>query len=212
VAAVAIDAPLVRALLREQHPDLASLSISELGGGWDNRLFRLGAVLLARMPCRAVSAPLVEHEQRWLPEIAPRLPVPIPVPVRAGRPGCGFPWPWSVVPWFEGRDLLAAPLHDAERAAVDLWRFLQALHRPAPDEAPSNRWRGVPLAAREAQLHSHLAQLRSTVDCSAVLGLWEQVCAEPVGAGVRCGSTATSIPATCCSTAAVWRRSSISAT
>src|SRR3954447_9046210 len=89
------DAALVRALLLEQHPDLAHLPLSEIGEGWDNTLFRLGEVLAVRLPRRAASAPLIEQEQRWLPDLAARLPLPVPVPLRSGRPGLGFPWSWS---------------------------------------------------------------------------------------------------------------------
>jgi len=40
-AEVPIDLSLVRALIQQQHPDLAHLTLSEIGEGWDNRLFRL---------------------------------------------------------------------------------------------------------------------------------------------------------------------------
>ena len=105
-AEVAIDPPLVVTLLQEQHGDLAHLSLIEAGEGWDNKLFRLGDDLTVRMPRRAASAALIEHEQRWLPELSQRLPLPVPVPVRVGRAGCGFPWAWSVVPWFRGHTAL----------------------------------------------------------------------------------------------------------
>src|SRR5215813_4973080 len=99
---VAMDEALVRALLLEQHPDLAGLCITNASAGWDNHLFRLGDRLAVRLPRRALAADLILHEQRWLPRLGPRLPLPVPVPVRMGRPGCGYPWSWSVVPWFVG--------------------------------------------------------------------------------------------------------------
>jgi aminoglycoside phosphotransferase (APT) family kinase protein len=101
-AEVPIDIALVRALLEEQHPDLAALPIVEASEGWDNRTFRLGEELAIRLPRRAASAPLIEHEQRWLPILAPHLPLPIPNPLRIGRAGCGFPWSWSVTRWLPG--------------------------------------------------------------------------------------------------------------
>jgi aminoglycoside phosphotransferase (APT) family kinase protein len=173
VADAAIDVALVRALLREQHPDLADLELREVRGGWDNRLFRVGDGLLARLPCREVSAPLVAHELRWLPELAPRLPLPIPVPVRAGRPGCGYPWSWTIVPWLAGDCLLTNQPPDLPQAARDVARFLRALHEPAPVGAPANPWRGVPLAGRTSLLHTSLDRLDWTVDRAAVLGLWQ---------------------------------------
>src|SRR5678815_2309167 len=136
IAEVTIDTSVVRALLQEQHADLAHLSLVEVGEGWDNKLFRLGEDLVVRVPRRAASAALIEHEQRWLPRLSPRLPLPVPVPLRVGRPGCGFPWSWSVVPWLPGQSALLAPLQDVATGAVALGRFLRALHQPAPGDAP----------------------------------------------------------------------------
>ena len=174
MADVAIDAALVSALLHQQHPDLAHLPLDEVGGGWDNRLFRLGDDLLVRLPRRGLSAPLVAHEQGWLPQLAPRLPLPIPVPVRTGRPGCGYPWAWSVVPWLAGETLLRTVPADPSQIARDLAAFLRALHQPAPADAPANPWRGVPLAARTPKLHACLERVGGSVDRIAVLASWQE--------------------------------------
>ena len=139
---------LVRALLEEQHPDLAGRPLRLVANGWDNVLFRLGDDLVARLPRRELAVPLVEHEQRWLPELAPRLPLPIPAPVRVGRPGAGYPWPWSICPWIEGESALVSPPTDLGATAVALGRFLAAVHVPAPAAAPANPFRGIPLAGR----------------------------------------------------------------
>ena len=174
-AEVTIDPSLVRALLQEQHADLAHLPLNDFGEGWDNRLFRLGDELLVRIPRRSASAALIEHEQRWLPRLSESLPLPIPAPLRAGRPGCGFPWSWSIVPWFPGQSALLAPGKDSATAAVALGQFLRALHRPAPADAPHNQWRGVPLPSRSNTLREHLQQVDGLVDSVAVLALWERV-------------------------------------
>jgi aminoglycoside phosphotransferase (APT) family kinase protein len=79
-AEATIDSNLVRALLEEQHPDLAGLPLFDAGEGWDNRTIRLGEDLAVRLPRRAASAPLIEQEQRWLPILAPHLPLPVPKP------------------------------------------------------------------------------------------------------------------------------------
>jgi aminoglycoside phosphotransferase (APT) family kinase protein len=178
-ADVIIDVALVRALLEEQHADLAHLDLADAGEGWDNRLFRLGNDAVVRLPRRAVAAALIENEHRWLPQLSAALPLPIPVPVRAGRPGCGFLWPWSVVPWFEGRTALAAPPRDAATTAVVLGGFVRALHCPAPASAPLNRWRGVPLASRTHLLDDHLEQAGLLVDRRAAIRLWNRALAAP---------------------------------
>jgi aminoglycoside phosphotransferase (APT) family kinase protein len=64
-------------------------------------------------------------------------------------PSARFPWPWSVVPWFEGDTAaLAPPL--PPREARTLGAFLAALHVPAPEDVAPNPARGGPLAWREA--------------------------------------------------------------
>jgi aminoglycoside phosphotransferase (APT) family kinase protein len=165
----------VTALLHEQHADLAQLALRDAVEGWDNTSFRLGDSLAVRLPRRVVSATLIEHEQRWLPQLSQQLPLPIPSPVRIGRPGCGFPWAWSVVPWFPGESALAARPSDVASLATALGQFLQALHRPAPSDAPANPWRGIDLRERTELLRSHLDRLEGEVDRAAIVELWERV-------------------------------------
>jgi aminoglycoside phosphotransferase (APT) family kinase protein len=174
-AEVDIDEGLVRALLEEQHPDLAGLALRPLANGWDNVLLRLGDDLVVRLPRRELAVPLVEHEQRWLPELAPRLPLPIPAPVRVGRPSTRFPWPWSVVPWMPGRSALEAPIDDLAAAAEELGGFLRALHRPAPADAPPNPVRGIPLAERDDRTLASIDALAGEIDAAAIHRLWARL-------------------------------------
>ena len=181
-AEVTIDVHLVRALLREQHADLANLTLVDAGEGWDNRLFRLGDSLAVRLPRRAASVVLIEQEQRWLPELGARLPLPIPMPIRIGRPGCGYPWGWSVVPWLPGKSALLAP-PDPALMAVDLGRFLNRLHQPAPDNAPVNPWRGTPLRTRDHAFGKHLQQVGTLVEQRAARALWDRALSTPPWGG-----------------------------
>jgi aminoglycoside phosphotransferase (APT) family kinase protein len=165
---------LVRELLSDQHPDLANLAIRQAGAGWDNAIFRLGADLAVRLPRREAAASLIEHEQRWLPQLQPLLPVAVPAPLRVGRPGCGFGWSWSVVPWLAGETALVSPGSDARALGAALGAFLRALHQPAPADAPFNPFRAIPLAERTPRLREHLQQLDGLVDTRAVLGAWDE--------------------------------------
>lgn len=65
------DEDLVRALLRDQHPDLAERELTAVQGGWDNRMWRLGDDLAVRMPRTERAPSLLRSEQRWLPLLAP---------------------------------------------------------------------------------------------------------------------------------------------
>ena len=188
-AEVEVTADLVRRLLAAQHPDLAGLPVEPLANGWDNTLFRLGDALLARLPRRALGASILVNEQRWLPSLAPRLPLPVPLPVRTGVPGEGYPWPWSVVPFLPGTPASDGPPFEPRRAAADLGGFFGALHVPAPPDAPANPYRGVPLERRAASFEQNLAALdvagldvaglggRAGQD--AVLAAWETALAVP---------------------------------
>ena len=177
-AEVTVDNRLVQTLLTEQHPDLANLPLTQVGEGWDNVLFRLGEDLAVRLPRRAASAPMIEHEQRWLPELARRLPLPVPTPVRRGRPGAGFPWSWSVVRWLPGVTAVAE-LRNPQTVAASLGRFLRALHQPAPEDAPRSPFRSIPLDARTSRLHEHLDQLRDVINRERVLALWDRLVVTP---------------------------------
>ena len=155
-----IDEALVGQLLDRQFPDLASLPRRVVANGWDNAMVRLGDDLVVRLPRRRVAAELIEHEQRCLPPLAAALPLPTPVPVRTGTPEDElFPWAWSVLPWMEGTVASAVDATTIDGAAETLAGFLTALHRPAPDDAPSNPVRGVPLATARERVAARLVSI-----------------------------------------------------
>lgn len=175
----AIDEPLVRELLRAQHPDLAGLPLELLDSGFDNVMYRLGGELLVRLPRRAIAVPLLHHEQTWLPEMARWLPIAVPAPVRIGVPSERFPRPWSVLPWLPGRP---ADLEPPEAAEAARWAgFLRALHRPAPPDAPENAFRGCPLRDRQPAIEQRLAHLREATDSvpPSIDALWADALEAP---------------------------------
>ena len=183
-AEVEVSADLVRRLLADQHPDLARRPVEFLANGWDNELYRVGDGLVARLPRRALGAQIIKNEQRWLPELAPRLPLPIPYPERIGVPGCGYPYPWSVVPYLPGVPAARAGSVDPAAAAAAVGGFLGALHVPAPADAPANPVRGVPLAERAGSFAANLALIGGQAGWDhagrdAVLRGWEAALAAP---------------------------------
>ena len=184
-ADVHIDHGLVRALLRAQHPELAGLELEFADDGWDNVIYRLGAELAVRLPRRAVAHALLLNEMRWLPFLAPRLPLPVPVPRHRGKPGEGYPYHWAVVPWFDGASAARCrTAGERDGYAGQLAAFFRALHVPAPADAPRNPVRGVPLRDRDEAMRARLetVALRSAARCWRI---WEQGLAEPDHAGPR---------------------------
>ncbi|MFD7666088.1 aminoglycoside phosphotransferase family protein [Streptomyces sp. NPDC059788] len=139
---IEITAGLVHDLLREQHPDLAGLAIREVAGGWGNQMWRLGDDLAVRMPRTEGAPDLLRNECRWLPVLAPRLPLPVPGPVRIGEPSARFPKPWTVMTWVPGEPLDHTSISRGDHAAGTLAGFLKALHVEAPEDAPVSGDRG----------------------------------------------------------------------
>jgi len=177
-----IDAELARALLRAQHPDLAHLPVTALAAGWDNAMYALGDALAMRLPRRELAAALIAHEQRWLPQLARALPLRTPVPVRTGVAACGFPWPWSIVEWLPGESADVSSPHADQ--AKPLAQFLQALHAPAPPDAPRNPYRSTPLASRAAAVEARIARLERTTSAidPTVKRLWSEALEAPIDA------------------------------
>lgn len=156
-AEVEITLDLVRDLLEQQHPDLAVLPLVFSDSGWDNMTFRLGDDLAVRLPRRVMADQFLCNEQAWLPTLAPHLPVPVSAMVRSGIPAANYPFHWSIVTWLPGKPADLEPLA-ADQAPL-LVAFLQALHRPAPEAAPKNQHRGVPLSCRSPATDERLARL-----------------------------------------------------
>jgi aminoglycoside phosphotransferase (APT) family kinase protein len=140
---IEITADLVRDLLQQQHPDLAGLGIREVAGGWGNQMWRLGDELSVRIQRMETSPDHQLKERRWLPLLAPRLPLPIPVPVRSGAPSERFPKLWTVMTWVPGLPLDHGSITRGEQAADSLAAFLRALHAAAPADAPADTGRGA---------------------------------------------------------------------
>ncbi|MEU4237078.1 aminoglycoside phosphotransferase family protein [Actinoplanes sp. NPDC026619] len=182
-----ITAELVRDLLREQHPDLADRPVRLGARGWDNQLWRLGDDLAVRLPWATGSADaLLRNEYAWLPGLAPRLPLPVPVPQRFGEPSERFPRPWLVTTWVPGEPADRAPVTHTAQSAVSLAAFLTALHRPAPDGAPTGRDRGGPLAGRaEGFARGVVAATEQGLisDPQAVRAVWHDAITAPPWAG-----------------------------
>lgn len=182
-AEIHIDEALIGRLVAAQAWELAGQSVQIVAHGFDNVVARIGETWMARLPRRAFAAPLVLHEQRWLPELARHLPLPIPVPVYAGTPTREFPWPWSVGRWLPGRSAAEERPSDPRLAARTLAAFVQALHQPAPAEAPANPARGVALAHCAAAVEQRVVELGSAIDGGCVVASWRALQATPPWSG-----------------------------
>ncbi|HEY2706693.1 MAG TPA: aminoglycoside phosphotransferase family protein [Caulobacteraceae bacterium] len=172
-----IDAALVSRLIASQFPHWADLPVTPVPSqGWDNRTFRLGETMSVRLPSARRYVASVEKEQRWLPRLAPHLPLPIPAPLAVGAPGEDYPFPWSVGGWLEGEAALTAPIADKGRFAADLADFLAALHRIDPDGPATGAhsfWRGGPLSTYDGETRRAIAVLGGQIDAASTTKVWD---------------------------------------
>ncbi|HEY5235989.1 MAG TPA: aminoglycoside phosphotransferase family protein [Rhabdochlamydiaceae bacterium] len=174
-----IDSSLVQRLVVQQFPKWAELSLKPVpSAGTDNALFRLGNEMVVRLPRIDWAVENVDKEFKWLPQLAPLLPVSIPVPLGKGAPTKEYPWPWSVYRWLEGSNPIVGHLPDPVLFIHDLVAFIQALHKVELQSGPTSN-RGVPLEKKDAETRKALLELEGMVDIPAITSLWEKALKVP---------------------------------
>lgn len=181
---VDIDASLVRRLLGAQFPQWADLPVTRVEfAGTSNAMYRLGEDMVVRLPRLEGAADDVAKEHRWLPRLAPPLPIAIPVPLGQGTPAEGYPWPWSVYRWLDGETpVIGRHLAEPDLLARQLADFIRALQRIDPTDGPA-AYRGEPLAMRDAATRDAMAQLGGIVDTGAATAVWDAALGAPTWPG-----------------------------
>ncbi|MFE7760396.1 aminoglycoside phosphotransferase family protein [Streptomyces sp. NPDC057438] len=122
----------VATLVAEQFPQWSGREIRLLAStGTVNAIFRIGNDLSARFPLRpadaAEASAILEREARASAELARISRFPAPEPVALGKPGAGYPMPWSVQTWLSGTVASDADASGSNAFAEDLAAFISAL-------------------------------------------------------------------------------------
>ncbi len=177
-----IDVSLVQKLIATQFPQWADLPIKPVEfSGWDNRTFHLGEHMTVRLPSDMAYASQVENEQYWLPKLAPFLPLQIPEPLAKGKPAEGYPLPWSVYQWLDGKTASIDRINNLSQFATALAEFLIALQHcdvtGGPMAGPQNFYRGGPLATYDAETRQAIATLGDRIDVDTVTAVWNEALA-----------------------------------
>jgi aminoglycoside phosphotransferase (APT) family kinase protein len=179
---------LARRLLAAQFPQWAKLPIRRVrSAGTVNAIFRLGDDLSLRMPRIFWGEHDAVKEHRWLPELAPHLPLEIPVPLALGMPGDSYPWHWTVNPWLEGESVTLDRIDDQEQLATDLARFVKALHGIDTNgqrlSGALASYRGEPLTLRDEATREAIHACRELLDVDVVTEVWESALGIPAWDG-----------------------------
>jgi aminoglycoside phosphotransferase (APT) family kinase protein len=173
-----IDAQLVRRLVLTQFPRWKDLPVTPVEvDGWDNRTYRLGDEMSVRLPTAQAYEPAVDKEHRWLPILAPDLPVEIPVPVAKGAPGEGYPYSWAVRRWLDGETAWPDRIGDLPRFAVSVAEFIRALQRidaaHGPHAGAHSFYRGAPPAHYDHETRRALSVLEGRIDTVSASEVWD---------------------------------------
>jgi len=179
-----VDPGVVRRLVATQFPQWAHLPVRPVAtDGWDNQTFHLGNRRSVRLPTAREYARAVDKEHRWLPVLAPRLPLPIPVPLAKGEPDEGYALQWSVYEWIDGEPADTGTIADRTGFADSLAGFLVALRHVDPTGGPEpglhNWFRGGPLQVYDSQTRQAVDVLEDRVPRDLVTAVWQSALRAP---------------------------------
>jgi aminoglycoside phosphotransferase (APT) family kinase protein len=173
-----IDAALVKRLVASQFPQWSGLPVTPVAtDGWDNRTYRLGDDMTVRLPTAQGYTPAIDKEDRWLPVLAPSLPVPIPVPLATGKPGEGYPFGWSVRGWLDGETASPDRIDDMASFAIAVAEFILAMERidatGGPAAGSHSFYRGAPPAHYDDETRQCLSVLAGRLDTDRAAEVWD---------------------------------------
>jgi aminoglycoside phosphotransferase (APT) family kinase protein len=175
---VAIDEALVGCLVDEQFPELADRSIASVEPwGTDNAIWRLGDDLVLRLPRIYWADGQADLEARWLPVVAPHLPVTVPEPLAVGEPGCGYPYRWAINRWVPGQGATLGSMNDPVAFAQDLAAVVRGLRQVPIDGAPDAHGRALPLEQYAGSTQAAIESARELIDADAARQVWQDALA-----------------------------------
>jgi aminoglycoside phosphotransferase (APT) family kinase protein len=174
-----IDIPIstVQRLVRDQFPAWAEFIITKQEvSGTVNSIFRIGEHLVGRFPLKAENVAAVTDRIRAEHEAALRIarasPVAVPMMLGLGRPGHGYPLPWSVHTWLPGTTATSTSVATSTAFARDLAELVSAL-RQADRVANRNLGhRGQSLVLHDDWVSTSLRRSRGLLNTGLLADLW----------------------------------------
>jgi aminoglycoside phosphotransferase (APT) family kinase protein len=165
-------------LIARQFPQWADLPVTPVKiDGWDNRTYRLGTELTARLPTHESYTAAIEKEHEWLPVLAPYLPVAIPEAVAKGAPGEGYPYHWAIRRWIDGETASLETVADLNEFARSIAEFVLALQSVdatgGPVAGAHSFYRGAPPEYYHDETVAALAVLKGRIDTDLAREVWD---------------------------------------
>ncbi|MBK3577018.1 aminoglycoside phosphotransferase family protein [Streptomyces sp. MBT65] len=175
---VDVTTEIITALIQEQFPQWSGEAIRPLSStGTVHAIFRIGNDLSARFPLRladsAETLAVLEQEARASAELARVSRFPVPEPVALGKPGAGYPMPWSVQTWLPGAVASDADPSGSDAFAEDLAVFIAAL-RAAETRGRlfSGDYRGGVLAHHDDWMATCFEESEGLLDVPRLRQVW----------------------------------------
>ncbi|MFJ1729682.1 aminoglycoside phosphotransferase family protein [Streptomyces sp. NPDC088254] len=171
---------IVAALIREQFPQWSGEDVRLVpSSGTVNAIFRIGQNLSARFPLRPVDAAealaVLEREAEASAELAQVSRFPVPEPVALGKPGAGYPMPWSVQTWLPGTVAFDADPSGSNAFAEDLAAFIAALrHTETRGRLFDGDNRGGVLAHHDDWMAQCFEESEGLLDVPRLRQLWSR--------------------------------------
>jgi aminoglycoside phosphotransferase (APT) family kinase protein len=171
----------VRALVDEQFPGWAQLPISIVTSeGTVNAIFRIGDRFAARFPLRPGDVDetrrMLRSEADAARELAAHTRFPVPEPVALGRPGRGYPLPWSVQTWLPGITATEDDPGASAGFAHDLAEFIIDVRRiDTRGRTFSGTGRGGDLSSQDAWLETCFRHSEQLLDVPRLRRLWRRL-------------------------------------
>lgn len=175
----------VTALVAEQFPAWSELPVREVAShGTVNALFRIGDRLTARFPIEpddpAGTLRWLESEAAAARTLAGGTRFPTPEPVALGKPGLGYPLPWSVQTWVPGAVATDADPGESDAFAHDLAEFIsdvRAIGTQGRTFAGSGR--GGELTSQDEWMETCLARSEGLLDVPRLRRMWQVLRTSP---------------------------------
>src|SRR4051812_33611831 len=178
---VDVTTDIVATLIQEQFPQWSGKAIRlQSSTGTVNAVFRIGNDLSARFPLRPADAAetlaVLEQEAQASAELAQMSRFPAPKPVALGKPGAGYPMPWSVQTWLPGTVAFDADPSGSDAFAEDLAAFIAAL-RDAETRGRlfSGESRGGVLAHHDDWMAKCFEESKGLLDVPRLRQLWSHL-------------------------------------